>query len=242
MIRQLLAPYWHKFYDLLMASRRKNFYSTLIKPGDLCFDVGANTGNRTAIFLSLGAKVVSIEPQPACVEKLYQKFGNQITVIAKGLGAEEGVLPMHINDVSTLSSFSEEWITKMQEDRFSQYKWSETVLVPITTLDLLINQYGIPSFCKIDVEGFELQVLRGLTQAIPMISFEYAVPEAKSNLLEVIKRLDSLAPDVSFNYSTGESMLMKLPEFIRLAQFKELINTSAFELSRFGDVYVKSRA
>ncbi|AKD58802.1 hypothetical protein SD10_26230 [Spirosoma radiotolerans] len=222
-----------------MAGRRKKFYGTLIHPGDLCFDVGANIGNRTAIFLALNARVVAVEPQPACVERLTRRFKDRITVIAKGLGAQEGELPIHIGSNSTLSSFSEEWIDTVQ-DRFAGYKWTETLTVPVTTLDQLIAAYGVPSFCKIDVEGFELQVLQGLTQPIPMLSLEYAVPEAKNNLVAAIDLLSSLATDVRFNYSPGESMRMAMPSFIPLPEFKEHINSQTFEQTLFGDVYVKS--
>jgi len=45
--------------------------------------------------------------------------------------------------------------------------------VPVLTLDLAIARYGTPYYCKIDVEGYELQVLSGLTQTIPMVSIEY---------------------------------------------------------------------
>ncbi|GAB3641925.1 FkbM family methyltransferase [Spirosoma arcticum] len=239
MIRQLVAPYWHTFYDRMMAGRREKFYKTLIKPGDLCFDVGANIGNRTAIFLNLNAKVVAVEPQPTCVQTLTRRFSNQIKIVPKGLGSEEGQLPIHIGSNSTLSSFSEEWIDNVQ-DRFANYKWTETLMVPITTLDQLIATYGVPAFCKIDVEGFELQVLRGLTQPIPMLSLEYAVPEAKNNLVAAIDLLGSLTTDVRFNYSPGESMRMALPEFTSLSAFKQLINSHDFEKTLFGDVYVKS--
>ena len=45
--------------------------------------------------------------------------------------------------------------------------------VEVTTLDRLIAIYGAPTFCKIDVEGSELQVLEGLTEALPALSFEF---------------------------------------------------------------------
>jgi hypothetical protein len=48
------------------------------------------------------------------------------------------------------------------------------VKVPVTTLDSPIRQGGTPKFFKIDVEGFELRVLRGLTCTIPIISFEFS--------------------------------------------------------------------
>lgn len=49
---------------------RLEFYSQFIHPGDLVFDVGANVGNRTKIFLRLGARVVAFEPQASCARVL----------------------------------------------------------------------------------------------------------------------------------------------------------------------------
>lgn len=43
------------------------FYEQFIRPNDICFDIGANMGNRTEVFLKLGAKVIAVEPQSECV-------------------------------------------------------------------------------------------------------------------------------------------------------------------------------
>ena len=43
-----------------------NFYGVFLLPGDLCFDIGANLGNRTRCFRHLGCEVVSVEPQTFC--------------------------------------------------------------------------------------------------------------------------------------------------------------------------------
>ncbi len=40
------------------------FYSQFIRPGDLVFDIGANRGDRTEVFVQMGARVVAAEPQP----------------------------------------------------------------------------------------------------------------------------------------------------------------------------------
>jgi hypothetical protein len=45
--------------------------------------------------------------------------------------------------------------------------------VPLTTIDGLIAEHGAPAFIKIDVEGFEAEVLAGLTTAVPALSFEF---------------------------------------------------------------------
>jgi hypothetical protein len=58
-------------------------------------------------------------------------------------------------------------------------------------LDKLIKQYGNPSHIKIDVEGYELTVLKGLTRKSGMISFEW-VEEQYNEIIESIDYLFKL--------------------------------------------------
>jgi hypothetical protein len=66
--------------------------------------------------------------------------------------------------------------------------------VEVTTLDALIAKYGIPAFCKIGVEGFEAEVLKGLSQPLRMLSLEYHRDEAGQALecLNILSKLVSL--------------------------------------------------
>ena len=75
----------------------------------------------------------------------------------------------------TVSSLSERWHSSLPEANagFRNVRWEETVEVAVTTLDALIATYGVPRFCKIDVEGFEAEVLAGLTQPVPALSVEF---------------------------------------------------------------------
>lgn len=45
------------------AARLRRFYGQFVRPGDLCFDVGAHAGNRVRAWRALGARVLAIEPQ-----------------------------------------------------------------------------------------------------------------------------------------------------------------------------------
>jgi hypothetical protein len=74
--------------------------------------------------------------------------------------------------------------------------------VTVTTLDALISQYGKPAFCKIDVEGAELDVLQGLSQALPALSFEY-IPAKIDTALGCINRLDQLG-HYEYNWRVSE--------------------------------------
>lgn len=226
--------------ELALLPQRKQFYAQFIANGQTVFDVGANMGNRVQVFLAIGAKVVAVEPQPSCIQILTTKFGDSILLEQVGLSNEAGVLEMHIANDSTISSFSKDFIDTTSQTRFSHYNWDTTIKVPVTTLDALINKHGIPQFCKIDVEGFELNVLKGLNHAIPFISFEYCVPEMLDAMIDCMKELHRISPNGTFNYSIAETMKLELTEWVSLEEMRKIAKTPYFQNTLFGDIYFRS--
>jgi len=220
---------------------RVEFYKNFINPGDTVFDVGANVGNRVEAFLQCEAKVIAVEPQPSCVEILTNKFGNRLTIENVGLNDTIGELEMQIANDSTVSSFNKDYINKTKE-RFKYSKWEKTIKVQVTTLDNLIIKHGVPKFCKIDVEGFELQVLKGLHTKIPFISIEYCVPEMENQNIECLKYLNSLDNEALYNYSIGESMKWALTDWMKFDEFMKHVESKDFTRTSFGDIYIKSSA
>lgn len=226
------------FFGKQMFNRRKAFYSSFIKENDLCYDVGANVGNRVAIFLDLGAKVIAIEPQSKCAGILTEKFKNRIEIVQKGLGAKEEIKHFYISSNSTLSTFDADWIEEVKENRFEGNSWNEVQTIPVTTLDKIIEKHGIPHFIKIDVEGFELEVLKGLNTAVNFISIEYAMPERLNNTVACLQKLKTLSGSSKCNYSIGESMKWALAEWLPIEEMITHINTPAFLATNFGDIYI----
>jgi FkbM family methyltransferase len=220
---------------------RKEFYSYFIKEGDWVFDVGANMGNRVKAFLDLKAKVVAVEPQKSCYKYLKLMFGNKIQLVTKGLGAKEGIKNFYIADSRTLATFSEEFIKAVKDSgRFGNNNWNKTEEIQMTTLDNLIQQYGVPSFIKIDVEGFEKEVLSGLSQKINALSFEYCVPEQLEQAMDCIKALKVSNPAMKFNYSVNESMKMEMEFWLSAQEMLAFLQTDKFINSGFGDIYGKN--
>lgn len=227
----------NKIVTTLQKPKQKKLYSLFVEPGGLCFDVGANVGNRTALFLELGAKVVMVEPQRECYEKLEKRFP-QLPLVKKGLGAKESTEKLYVSDVSLISSFSKSHVDLMQEDRFKGANWDKTIDIEMTTLDNLIAQFGVPDFCKIDVEGYEYDVLKGLSQPIKSISLEYIVPENLTVIQNCIKHLNSLGK-IQCNLSHGETMEFHLQTWKNGDEMEKYIQTQDFINTSYGDIYIK---
>lgn len=232
---------------LRSAHRRRRalrFYRSLVPAGGLCFDVGANVGTRTDVFVRLGArKVVAVEPQPRCVAELRRRFASTAAVVVEPVGVGppgRRTAELRVPHSSTIASMSPSWIARVQgAGRFPGEEWNESLPVVLTTLDELVERHGVPDFCKIDVEGFELQALEGLTRPLPLLSFEF-VPEFAEAGLACVDRLAGLGAR-SFNFSFGEAMSFALPDWVGRAELRELL-LSLEPGATAGDVYARSAA
>jgi FkbM family methyltransferase len=239
-IARSLAMYYGQPWK---APRRRAFYAQFISPGALCFDVGAHVGNRVSAWLKLGARVIAIEPQPDCLKVLRALYGREerVELVDQAVGEKVGKSVLHVSSrTPTVSSLSWEWIGEVQRDeRFAQVKWDQEVEVQVQTLDGLIAQYGVPAFCKVDVEGFELDVLRGLSQPLPALSFEY-IPVSKERAVQCVERLVKLG-DYRFRSSPVETMTWSTPRWLVAEQMIEQLRALRIDEGS-GDVYAKLEA
>jgi FkbM family methyltransferase len=216
------------------------FYAQFVCPGDLCFDIGAHVGNRLRALSRLGARVVALEPQPDCMRLLRRWYGRHpnIELIEQAVGAASGARTLFVSErTPTVTTLSRNWITAVgATPGFTRVRWDRSMPVRVTTLDELIARYGEPAFCKIDVEGTELDVLRGLSHPLKALSFEY-IPAATDIAVACVDRLHELGR-YEFNWSPGELPRLRLSTWLGPARMADLLRRMPIR-ERSGDVYAR---
>lgn len=221
-------------------AKRFAFYRSLIAPSDLVFDVGANMGNRSKIFRAIGARVIAFEPQSYCARFLAAAFSGDrnYTLVQSALSDAEGEMTMHLSEAHVLSTLDTEWMNRMNKGGRFANQWDKTEQVRVTTLDKSIERFGIPAFIKIDVEGHEFNVVKGLSHPIRLLSMEFA-SESLDSIYMCIDHLDSLAR-YQYRLSFGESMQFEDADWTDGTSIKERLRSGKeMDPLVWGDIYAQ---
>jgi FkbM family methyltransferase len=217
-------------------------YAQFVRPGDLVFDIGAHVGDRVASFRRLGTRVVAVEPQPALAKTLRLLYGRdpQVTIEQTAVGRQQGSLELNINiDNPTISTASGDFIdAAAHATGWEGQAWSKRLRVPLTTLDALIARYGLPTFIKVDVEGFEAEALAGLSQPAEALSFECTTIQ-RDVARACIERCTALGYRY-FNAALGESQTLVHTEWINADAIAAWLTALPLEANS-GDIYARLR-
>ena len=216
----------------------ERLYRRFVKSGDLVFDVGAHVGDRVAAFRRLGAHVVAVEPQPALRMTLKLLHGRDRAVVIEpvALGCAEGSVELKLNlDNPTVSTASSDFIRAADgAPGWEGQTWTQTIMVPMTTLDSLIARHGVPAFIKIDVEGFEAAVLAGLSRPVAALSFEFTTIQ-RAVAADAIDRCAALGYGL-FNAALGESQTLVHERWLNAPQMGQWL-AGLPDAANSGDVY-----
>ena len=196
---------------------------------DLIIDIGANVGNTVSKFIKVSNKVVCFEPNPTLSSYLKNIFlDKNVVVDNRGVSNKNGTQTFNISNANTISTFSEDWI---KNSRFTNdYNWNNTVEVETITLDSIIELYGVPDYIKIDIEGYEYEVLTSFNTLLPntLIAFEWA-EEQKDKIKSTLEHLNKLGYNL-FGYTEFDEIL-----------FDEQIEWFVFENFKLTDKLIPER-
>ncbi len=214
--------------------KRKKFYAQLIGKNQLCFDIGANNGEKSKLFLSLGAAVTAFEPQSSCFEKLnlLKKKHSNFSFYPFAVGAKNEELQLRLANHSEVATLSDAFVDYFTCDEIF---WDKKENVTVKSLDYLIEKFGLPTFCKIDVEGYEYEILSNLNHKIPIIEFEFTGGFI-TDTLKIITLMDN--ENTSFNYILNENLKFMLNDWITAQQMKKII--ASLPINKLhGNIFVK---
>jgi FkbM family methyltransferase len=226
--------YWRVADTQVVEKRDREvaFYRDLLtgfKRGDLIFDIGANQGTKVDIFLRLGAHVLAVEPDRANQRILkgrflsYRVFRKPVEIVGKAISDKEGVETMFIDAPgSAKNTLSRKWVETLRSgsERFGhRLEFEQHCDVKTTTVERLVATFGRPFFVKIDVEGFEPSVIKGLRSPVPYLSFEVNLPEFRREGLECVDLLSRLDRAGTFNYTADCRHGLALPAWLGPEQF-----------------------
>ena len=219
----------------------RRLYAPFVYPGSLVLDIGAHIGDRTRAFAALGARVVAFEPQPQLqgLLRFFTRGWPTVTLRREAVGRSPGRLTLAISlDAPTVSTLSSRWREAVQENNpgFAGVRWQEAVEVEVVTLEQMIAEYGLPDFCKIDVEGFEAEVLAGLQQPIPALSFEF-VSGSLECALQAMRDLQRLGR-YQFNVIEGEKRRFLFADWHDAAAIVAWLESGADSVAS-GDIYAR---
>ena len=224
--------------DQARADAMDRLYGRFVREGDLVFDIGSHVGDRVAAFRRLGARVVAVEPQPALARTLRLLYGRDSAVVVEpvAVGRSAGTIELKLNVYNpTVSTASDAFVRAADgAPGWEGQTWTSSVQVSVTILDDLITRHGVPAFIKIDVEGFEAEALRGLTQPVAALSFEFTTIQ-RDVALACVARCATMGY-ARFDAALGESQTLVHGRWVTGDEISRWLRDLPAEANS-GDVY-----
>lgn len=233
LLRELNEFVYHRKFN----AEELRFYSGIFSENDLVFDVGANRGQSCKLFLKLGARVISYEPQKDLHQEIKQRCARYPNKIIKScaLGREVEERDLILKAYDQVASFDPNW----------EGEAIGSTLVSVSTLQEEIGIHGLPKYCKIDVEGWEKEVISGLKSVIPILSFEFHKSEDNVALAkDCLQLLMAINPAYLVNIKEAGKNCFTLNEDVPISEFMNIFPSKIRYVSEegYGEIFCSTQS
>lgn len=156
------------------------------------YDVGAHKGEDTDFYLKKGFKVVAVEANPALAQAMLERFSEsiaagQLTIVQAAVAEEDGEVEFFVNELSVWGTIRAAWAERNRK----LGRQSTRIRVPAVSFGRLLEQYGVPYYLKIDIEGADMLCLRALAKTRARPQF-LSIESTKTSWRELIAEFDAL--------------------------------------------------
>lgn len=132
---------------------------------DLIFDVGLHRGEDSEFYLKKGFHVVAVEANPANAAAAAGRLqsyidAGQLTIVNRAIARQEGPVTFFVSDLSVWGTTDPHWAERNRRLGSS----IQEISVPGILFSSLLEQYGVPYYLKIDIEGADLLCLETLLE------------------------------------------------------------------------------
>lgn len=262
--------WWELYINSDQIRDKPQLFSQFVEDGSLVFDIGANRGGMTYVFRQLGARVIAVEPlhitHPNYVRAFQWMFqadrpthGKAVSVDGRKFGVwtfdndlDVILIPAAISpddevEIATpptdltwfISSCSADWRTKSAHKHL--YNSAKVSKVPGIRLDDLIALFGMPSFIKIDVEGYNAEVMSTLSYPVRALNMEFHQDWLHSNV-GAMRHLAAIG-DYEYNYALGNRGGLQLDSWVSGADIVDHLRRTLTQSGdgSWGDIYARLR-
>jgi FkbM family methyltransferase len=230
----------HTFYESTFLELLQRFH----RPGGVIIDGGANIGNHTVYFAKVvGAEVIAFEPEPhnaSClaINVALNGISDRVQLHKHGLGQTSGMITLQMNVQSNFGSFT----TKLNSNQDSnQMTDTLQVNVPVSSLDTVVGakSRNTVSILKLDVEGMELDVLRGakelIRSSLPVIAVECFTLEELGRVESFLEPMEyfpvecvNATPTILFISRNNHFHLARLADHLRASALERAMKKNGF--------------
>jgi FkbM family methyltransferase len=160
---------------------------------NLIYDVGAHKGEDAEVYLKKGFRVIAIEANPefcAIVSDKLQEFvkSGVLTVLNFAISNTSGEIEFYVDrDFSVFGTTNRDWVERNRGLGFGKV---HTLTVKSARLPDIMKEYGVPRYCKIDIEGNDLEALSSLETVIEPPRF-ISIESDKTSWFSLLKEFET---------------------------------------------------
>lgn len=157
----------------------------------IIFDVGAHKGEDTEFYLKKGFKVVAIEANPILAQNLREKFSEELAkgtliLIESAVADHDGEIEFFLNELSVWGTTHKSWVERNEK----MGKRSTSIRVPAVKFTRVIEEYGVPHYLKIDIEGSDMLCVHAFAQTESRPNF-ISIESSKTSWRDLLTEFDT---------------------------------------------------